>query len=188
MQLVGNITSPPLFVDQAAGDLHLQADSPCIDAGNNTDAPGPTDLDGNPRVVGGTVDLGAYESQASASLIPAAWLRQFGLPTDGSANFTDPDGDGMNNWQEWIAGTNPTNALSVLKLMAPVLTNRARVAVTWQSVSNRTYFLQRATNLSAPSSFLIIQTNLAGQAGTTTFIDTNAGGGGARFYRVGVQQ
>ena len=56
-----NITSEPLFVNLAGGDLHLQPTSPCINAGLNASAPGPVDLDGNPRIVGGTVDMGAYE-------------------------------------------------------------------------------------------------------------------------------
>jgi predicted outer membrane repeat protein len=45
------------------GDLHLLVDSPCIDAGdpNYTIEPNETDLDGNPRVIGGRIDMGAYE-------------------------------------------------------------------------------------------------------------------------------
>jgi uncharacterized delta-60 repeat protein len=61
--VVGNITGDPLFVDASSGDLRLQPASPCIDAGNIAYAPGPVDLDGNPRIVNGTVDIGAYEFQ-----------------------------------------------------------------------------------------------------------------------------
>jgi YD repeat-containing protein len=65
----GNISSDPLFVDPAVDNYHLQTASPAIDAGNNT-APIPlptTDLDGNPRVVNTTVDLGAFEFQGTTT-------------------------------------------------------------------------------------------------------------------------
>ena len=184
----GNFTNAPLFADQAGGDFHLQTISPCINSGENAYAVRANDFDGNPRIVGGTVDIGAYEFQTPASVLSYAWAQQFGLPTDGSADFVDSDGDGMNNWQEWIAGTNPTNATSVLIMSSPVTSKSPKgVKVIWQSVTGKTYFLQRSTNLSLPLGFSTIQSNLTGLVGTTSFTDTTATNGNSFFYRVGVQ-
>jgi hypothetical protein len=45
------------------GDYHLLSDSPCIDAGdpNYAAEANETDLDGKSRVIGGRIDMGAYE-------------------------------------------------------------------------------------------------------------------------------
>jgi hypothetical protein len=181
---IGNITNEPLFID-AAADFHLQFTSPCINSGNNAYVTGNSDLDGNARIAGGTVDIGAYELPSPASVISYAWLKQFGLATDGSADFTDADADGLSNWQEWRAGTVPTSSLSVLQLLAPSVTGPG-VNVTWQSVSGINYFLQRSAALGT-GSFSTIRSNIAGQNGTTTCTDTNATIPGPFFYRVGVQ-
>jgi hypothetical protein len=182
----GNITNAPLFVNPANGDFRLQLNSPCINSGNNAYVPGPTDIDGNPRVQGGSVDMGAYEYQTPNSILSYAWAQQYGLHTDGSADNADSDGDGMKNWQEWKSGTNPTNALSLLK-MNSVSNGITSTTVTWQSVTNATYYLQRSSNLSAQPAFSSIQSNIAGQVNTTSYTDTNAVGWGPFFYRVGVQ-
>jgi len=59
----GNIDADPLFVDADNDDYHLLPASPCIDAGDPNYVAGPneTDLDGNPRVMNGRIDMGAYE-------------------------------------------------------------------------------------------------------------------------------
>ncbi len=58
----------PRFVDITGPDLHLQADSPAIDAGDNSAPVGDVDLEGNPRVQNGQVDLGALEFPAGQAL------------------------------------------------------------------------------------------------------------------------
>jgi hypothetical protein len=182
-----NFTNAPLFMNLNGADFHLQSNSPCINSGDNHFVSNTVDLDGNPRIRGGTVDLGAYEFQNPASAISYAWLQQYGVPTDGSSDFADFDGDGTSNWQEWIAGTNPTNFLSVLKLLS-VSTGASGITVNWQSVANRTYYLQRSTNLSSPPAFSSIGSNIVGHAATTSLEDTTATNAGPYFYRVGVQQ
>jgi hypothetical protein len=183
----GNITNAPLFVNPVTGDFHLQSGSPCINAGLNIALAGNQDFGGSPRIAGGTVDAGAYEFQSPGSVLSYAWLQQYGLPMDGSADYADGDGDGVNNWSEWRAGTDPTDASSLLRMLAAG-TNPSGITVSWQSVTNRSYFLERATDLSSPAVFQSVQDNLAGQPGTTSYTDTNAVGTGPFFYRVGVQQ
>jgi hypothetical protein len=57
-----NISSDPLFINAAGENFRLNVGSPCIDKGNNA-APCilSTDILGNNRIIGGTVDMGAYE-------------------------------------------------------------------------------------------------------------------------------
>lgn len=77
----GNIDLDPQFIDPEAGDLHLSASSPSIDAGDNSFVTVAFDLDGNFRRVdmptvedtgNGTtpiVDMGAYEASPPPPII-----------------------------------------------------------------------------------------------------------------------
>jgi hypothetical protein len=182
----GNLTNEPAFLDFAHGDYHLASDSLLINSGINAAITNSTDLDGNPRIAGRTVDIGAYEYQLPTSALSYAWAQQYGFPTDGSADGADPDCDGMSNWQEFMAGTNPTNAASVLAMAsATPINNLHWVNVKWQSVSTRTYYLLRSCDLA--SGFTCISSNIVGNSGTTTYMDTTATNGGPYYYRVGVQ-
>ena len=87
----GNIVTNPLFVSES--DWHLQAGSPCIDAGTNDLAVGETDFYGDTRIAGGTVDMGASEYQTPAPTTGyAVWAAENGLGaadavTDGQPNL-----------------------------------------------------------------------------------------------------
>lgn len=180
----GNLTNDPAFVNPAGKDFHLQSNSPCINSGNDSYVSDTNDLDGNPRIVGGTVDMGCYEYQTPSSVISYEFLQQYGLPTDGSVDFADLDGTAFNVYQDWIAGLNPTNKTSILAMLPPTTTNAASgLTIRWQSVSGIAYLLQRSTNLSMQP-FTTIG-DVTGLAGTNSYTDTTATNNAPYFYRVG---
>jgi hypothetical protein len=182
----GNFTNQPLFIDVINGNLRLRTNSPCINAGNPSPFPGTIDLDGRPRVVGGQVDVGAYEFQGAGIGEFIGWLQNYGLATDGSADFTDADSDGMNNWSEWRADTNPTDFASALRMQSAIKTP-AGTQVSWQSVPTRTYFLERAEQIGNGIMFQSCASNILGVAGDLIYIDSTAANGPSYFYRVGIQ-
>jgi hypothetical protein len=86
-----------------------------------------------------------------------------------------------------VAGNNATNAASVFKFTS-FLPGVAGNTVSWLSVTNVTYYLQRTTNLASLAAYSSVQSNIVGQPVQTSYLDTNAVGRGPFFYRVAVQQ
>lgn len=125
---------------------------------------------------------------ATTNGIPWVWLLQYGLATNGSADYAHGDQDGMNNIQEYIAGTDPTNSLSCLRMDSLAKAGGgAGVVLQWESVSGKVYVVNRSTNLVVLPPFITLASNIAGQATSTTYTDTNTVGSGPYFYRIGVQ-
>lgn len=82
-----NISLDPLFVSPDAGDYHLQPDSPCIDAGDPCGVyAGQTDIDGEPRVFGGYVDMGSDEAWPDIDVSRTAY--DFGDVNIGTSDMT----------------------------------------------------------------------------------------------------
>jgi len=107
---VGNITNAPLFVDTNGwSNLRLQSNSPCISAGLNSFAPAGPDLDGNPRIVGGSVDIGAYEYQSLDVIGFGVVSNQFGFNVTGQSNWVIIL-EASSDFANWIPLT--TNTLS----------------------------------------------------------------------------
>ena len=124
--------------------------------------------------------LADFDHDGIADLWEAAY---FGAAStnDASNALLDPDGDGMNNRDEYLAGTNPTNALSVLKI---VLTATNANVLQFLAQSNITYSVQWRTNF-LPAIWVNL-TNITGQTGVRTIIVDTALGPPAseRYYRV----
>ena len=59
----------------------------------------------------------------------------------------DSDHDGMSDWNEYLAGTSPSDSSSVFKVEGAVQVIGTGFEIRWSSVSNQVYTLERATNL-----------------------------------------
>jgi len=178
----GNITNEPGFVNLLNGDFHLVTNSPCINSGATRYMAIGSDLGGNPRVSGGKPDIGAFEFQNPSSTVSYAWLQANGFPTDGSADFADPDGDQISNHDEWVAGTDPHDPQSALRLF--IVPDPSGIMLSWQSVGTRTYTLERATNISSAANFTPIAENLFGLPPTNNYRDFPPADATAVFYRI----
>lgn len=77
-----NSNVDPLFVDATASDYHLSPTSPAVDAGFVAPGLPTTDLDGGPRIVNLSIDLGAFELQ----LVPFV---RGDLNASGTVNLAD---------------------------------------------------------------------------------------------------
>ncbi|MDP2897805.1 MAG: lamin tail domain-containing protein, partial [bacterium] len=59
----------------------------------------------------------------------------------------DFDGDGESNLDEWVAGTDPTDASSILAISSIIKGIDSTMVIRWHSVSNRHYSILRSTDL-----------------------------------------
>lgn len=83
---------------------------------------------------------------------PCQWLEQQGLVTGGNyeaADTGDTDGDGFAAWQEYVAGTVPTNGASCFRADIAVSNGQPRVGWTPDLGGGRTYTVEGRTELAA---------------------------------------
>jgi hypothetical protein len=128
--------------------------------------------------------IASFLANLATNNVPEWWLASFGLttPTWDAAALADQDGDGMAAWQEYRAGTDPTNSISVLRITSGVATG-ANFVVRFPTVAGKLYDVQRANTMNS-ASWSNLVTGLPGTGGTVSVTDTNALLDPRRFYRI----
>jgi hypothetical protein len=130
--------------------------------------------------------LGSLPSDTDGDGLSDAWEQQY-FGGSGANPGDDPDGDGMSNLREYRAGTHPTNPQSRFEIVE-VKALTTGVQVRWSSQSNHSYHVRRATTLLAsPSSYQVIQANIAATPPLNVFLDTSAAGNTTLFYLIEVE-
>jgi sugar lactone lactonase YvrE len=110
----------------------------------------------------------------------------FGSTTNPDADaMADPDGDHIPNWQEFLAGTDPTNPDSKLELHRPGLhPDHKGLSISWLTAPGKTYVVETATSIDA-TVWTVVATGIAGDGNFHEIVDALRTEGA--FYRIRLQ-
>jgi hypothetical protein len=119
--------------------------------------------------------------------IPDSWrLRHFGSVSNAVAQANaDPDGDGVPNWAEFQAGTDPMDPNSRLKVAAQGKGSTG-LMLHWPTVAGKSYVVEAAASLTNPN-WTVVGSGFTGTGQDLQFTPTTQDGS-AQFYRVRLAQ
>lgn len=116
--------------------------------------------------------------------MPDTWETQYGFdPGDANDAFLDTDGDGVENWKEYVAGTDPRDPASYLNV-SRFAAAAGQATVTFNAVSNRSYTVEFVDTLGAAWSSL--QTVSSRTTNRVVSVIDPAALNPTRFYRLAI--
>jgi hypothetical protein len=124
--------------------------------------------------------LGGADSDEDA--LPDDWEMAFfgNLDQTGSGDF---DADGHTNAQEYVAGTDPTNENSALRVITLTASTTGQTQLFWSAVPNKVYRIEYKASVS-DSQWTALPNLVTASTTTASAIDGSSGFGPTRFYRV----
>lgn len=120
-------------------------------------------------------------ADSNANRIPDGWeAQQFSAVTAERTMTTDTDGDGLSDWAEFVAGTDPNNPPPPFRLTAQKL-GGSLVQLSWPSVTNHSYRVHASSNAISWSPF---SDWLSATGTNTSYAFSSMTNGATRFFRV----
>ena len=131
-----------------------------------------------------TLHVGGAEADRDGDGLPDAWELAHHFNPDLDDALADADRDGMNNRAEYLAGTDPQDGQSFLKVALEWSLAGSQVAVRFGAVSNKTYSVLYQERLSAPLPWSKLADVPAAPTNRTVRVPDPSPGAPARFYRL----
>lgn len=130
--------------------------------------------------------VGADNPTSFQDPITDEWRRHFFGATGAALAdaHADPDGDGVPNWKEFLAGTNPVLRNSRLQLEAEKLAAGGKgVGLRWLSAPGKSYVIESTADL-VNGPWTVVAEGIAGDGQIQRVIDSQGGAGAGLFYRI----
>lgn len=126
-----------------------------------------------------------FDKTFATNRVPLYWLASHGLTNQAwdAEALSDADDDGAATWEEYMADTDPTNALSVFEVLA--LQSGASRGITFPSSTARVYTVDFTTNALTGNAWQSLAAEQPGVQGQTTVLDPSTAP--LRLYRVRVR-
>jgi len=135
----------------------------------------------------GQLNQGAMSADTDHDGLPDEWELANGLdpndPNGANGALDDPDGDGMDNLQEFLAGTDPHNAADALRFDGISVTDQACL-LRFNAHSGRNYTVERLSVLGDTNMWEVITNLVPSTDGPLTVVDPQAGA--SQYYRLKV--
>lgn len=143
----------------------------------------------DPQNVEGSTGIGVtILADADENGLPDVWEDIYWPEEDSGGSGSDYDEDGYSNYDEWVAGSDPTKKHSVFSVDdVTIATGTESVEITWQAIAKRQYSVFWAADLGDEFS-LLSGGIIPSQSGTFVFSDTEHTAFPVGFYRVTVRR
>jgi hypothetical protein len=127
-----------------------------------------------------------FEANVVTNGVPEWWLAENDLSINDAGALADTDGDGVANWKEYRAGTDPRDANSIFRVsvVPPPSWDPIQYTIRWPATYGRFYTLWSATNLN--HGFSVLASNLWPTPPTNYFY-RNAIPGYKEYYFIEVE-
>ncbi|MGD9613747.1 MAG: hypothetical protein AB7V22_12710, partial [Kiritimatiellia bacterium] len=134
----------------------------------------------------GDLEITERTGDSDADSLPDCWEYDYFSSRTDADPYGNGDDDTALNWEEWLAGTDPKDGDSLLRILSVAAQTSTNPVVTWAAVSGRTYSIYRASgDVAGP--YARIASGIAGESPAVSYTNVLPAGNLWSYYQVRIQ-